>query len=141
MSYTLMPISAATYRGVPRCRVATGAHIFPLSKEPRPQMRTATKSRPAATAVAEAPIIRAGACQHHWMLGQPIAGHVPATCRKCGVSRDYPAVLDDLDPPAEPDKAIHAVASPAADESTAAGGARPSTVTASRRPSMKAVSL
>ena len=104
-------------------------------------MKTATRSRPAATAVAEAPIIAAGECQHHWMLGQPISGHVPATCRKCGVSRDYPAVLDDLDPPAEPDKGIQAVAQPAADESTAAGGARPATVTASRKPALKAVGL
>ena len=111
------------------------AHIFPLSKEPCTEMKTATKSRPTAAAIAEAPapVMGPGACQHHWLLGQPIAGHVPATCRKCGVSRDYPAVLDDLDPPAEPDKGIHAVAQPAADESTAAGGARPSTVTASRK--------
>src|SRR5262245_10264199 len=98
-------------------------------------MRTATKSRPTAAAIAEAPapVVVPGECQHHWMLGQPISGHVPATCRKCGVSRDYPAVLDDLDPPAEPDKGIQAVAQPKADESTAAGGARPSTVTASRK--------
>ena len=103
-------------------------------------MKTATKSRPTTAAIAEAPaaVMAPGACQHHWLLGQPISGHVPATCRKCGVSRDYPAVLDDLDPPAEPDKALRepqglAVASPAADVSTAAGGARPSTVTASRR--------
>src|SRR5262245_19374037 len=104
-------------------------------------MKTATKSR-ATAAIAEAPapaspagrpVMGPGACQHHWLLGQPISGHVPATCRKCGVSRDYPAVLDDLDPPAEPDKGIQAVAQPAADESTAAGGARPSTVTASRK--------
>ena len=98
-------------------------------------MKTATRSRITAAAIAEAPlpVMGASACQHHWMLGQPISGHVPATCRKCGVSRDYPAVLDDLDPPAEPDKGIHAVAQPVADVSTAAGGARPSTVTASRR--------
>ena len=115
--------------------------IYSLSqKEPRTKMKTATKSRPTATATvaAPAPTLGVGACQHHWMLGQPISGHVPAVCRKCGVSRDYPAVLDDLDPPAEPDKALRepqglAVASPAADVSTAAGGARPSTVTASRR--------
>ena len=99
-------------------------------------MKTATKSRLTATATIAVPAssMGVGACQHHWMLGQPISGHVPAVCRKCGVSRDYPAVLDDLDPPAEPDKGIHAVASPAADVSTAAGGARPSTVTASRKP-------
>ena len=103
-------------------------------------MKIATKSRPTVTATVAAPAPSMGvrACQHHWMLGQPISGHVPAVCRKCGVSRDYPAVLDDLDPPAEPDKALRepqglAVASTAADVSTAAGGARPSTVTASRK--------
>src|SRR3954468_23977005 len=110
-------------------------HIFPVLKEPCTEMKTATKSRPTTAAIAEAPaaVMAPGACQHHWMLGQPISGHVPATCRKCGVSRDYPAVLDDLAPPAEPDKGIHAVASTAADVSQAAGGARPSTVTASRK--------
>ena len=104
-------------------------------------MKTATKSRLTATATigAPAPTMGIGACQHHWMLGQPMSGHVPAVCRKCGVSRDYPAVLDDLDPPAEPDKALRepqglAVASTTADASTAADGARPSTVTASRKP-------
>jgi hypothetical protein len=73
-----------------------------------------------------------GACQHHWLLGQPVAGHVPATCRKCGVSRDYPAVLDDLDPPAEPASAqgLRVVGDAQADVATAAGGARPSPVTA-----------
>ena len=104
-------------------------------------MKTATKSRPsAAIATAPAPVIGVGICQHHWMLGQPISGHVPAVCRKCGVSRDYPAVLDDLDPPAEPDKALRgpqggvsAVAEPEADAATAAGGARPSPVTSTRK--------
>jgi hypothetical protein len=99
-------------------------------------MKTATKSRPTAAAIATAPAptLGVGACQHHWLLGQPISGHVPAVCRKCGVSRDYPAVLDDLDPPAEPDKGIHAVAQPKEDVVTAAGGARPSPVpTASRK--------
>jgi hypothetical protein len=98
-------------------------------------MKIATKSRPTTAVIADAPaaVMAPGACQHHWLLGQPIAGHVPATCRKCGVSRDYPAVLDDLDPPAEPDKGIHAVAQAVADLSTAADGARPSTVTASRK--------
>jgi hypothetical protein len=118
----------------------TRAHIFLKSKEPCTEMKTATKSRPTTATIVEAPapVMVAGACQHHWMLGQPISGHVPATCRKCGVSRDYPAVLDDLDPPAEPDKALRepqglAVAQPVADVSTAAGGARPSTVTATRK--------
>ena len=96
-------------------------------------MKTATKSRPsAAIATAPAPI-GIGVCQHHWMLGQPSSGHVPAVCRKCGVSREYPAVLDDLDPPAEPDKGIKAVPDPEADEATAADGARPSPVTSARK--------
>jgi hypothetical protein len=93
-------------------------------------MKTATKPRTTAAAVATAPALGPGACQHHWLLGQPISGHVPATCRKCGVSRDYPAVLDDLDPPAEPDKGnLRLVADSQADVATAAGGARPSPVT------------
>ena len=102
-------------------------------------MKTATKSRPTAAstmvATAPAPTMGVGACQHHWMLGQPISGHVPAVCRKCGVSRDYPAVLDDLDPPAEPDKGLHAVAQPKEDVVTAAGGARPSPVPQTSRKS------
>jgi hypothetical protein len=103
-------------------------------------MKTATKSRTsaAATTVAAAPAstIGVGGCQHHWLLGQPISGHVPAVCRKCGVSRDYPAVLDDLDPPAEPDKGLRVVGDPQADVATAADGARPSPVEAtSRQPS------
>ena len=63
------------------------------------------------------------ACCHHWLLGQPIDGVVPAVCRKCGQRRGYPAVLDDLDPPAEPVKTDipEGVA-------TAVGGARPSSV-------------
>jgi len=63
------------------------------------------------------------ACCHHWLLGQPIDGVVPAVCRKCGLRRGYPAVLDDLDPPAEPVKTDipEGVA-------TAVGGARPSSV-------------
>ena len=119
----------------PYVECLTPAHIFPVSKEPRTEMKIATRSRITAATIAEAPVpeMGTGACQHHWLLGQPISGHVPATCRKCGISRDYPAVLDDLDPPAEPDKGIHAVAQAVADVSTAAGGARPSTVTASRK--------
>ena len=96
-------------------------------------MKTATKSR-SSVAIATAPVpIGIGVCQHHWMLGQPISGYVPAVCRKCGVSREYTAVLDDLDPQAEPDKGIKAVAEPAEDEATAAGGARPSPVTSARK--------
>jgi hypothetical protein len=66
-------------------------------------------------------------CCHHWMLGQPIDGVVPAVCRNCGQRRGYPAVLDDLDPPAEPVKtdAPEGVA-------TAVGGARPSSVASSQ---------
>jgi hypothetical protein len=65
-------------------------------------------------------------CRHHWLLGQPIEGVVPAVCRNCGQRRGYPAVLDDLDPPADPIK-------PDSPEgvATAVGGARPSSVTSS----------
>jgi hypothetical protein len=68
------------------------------------------------------PVIETTCC-HHWLLGQPLNGVVPATCRKCGQRRGYPAVLDDLDPPAEADKKdIPEVTA------TAVGGARPSLV-------------
>ena len=91
-------------------------------------MKTATKSRP--TAAPEAAVAAGvGACQHHWLLGQPNAGQVPAVCRKCGTSRAYPAVLDDLDPPGEPDKGAHH----SEDVATAAGGARPSSVSSAPR--------
>jgi hypothetical protein len=62
-------------------------------------------------------------CQHHWLLGQPRAGLIQASCRKCGTEREYPAVLDDIDPPGieiEPKTSPVGVA-------TAGGGARPST--------------
>jgi hypothetical protein len=63
-------------------------------------------------------------CAHHWVLGQPVAGSIPATCRKCGGERVYPAVLDDLDP--RPDaEARHRTG-----VATAVGGARPSSVAA-----------
>jgi hypothetical protein len=61
-------------------------------------------------------------CAHHWVLGQPTAGAIEGTCRKCGALRLYPAVLDDLDPGAEPElRHLSGVA-------TAVGGARPSSV-------------
>ena len=61
-------------------------------------------------------------CAHHWILGQPRAGLIDGTCRKCGALRAYPAVLDDLDPGAEPEpRHTSGVA-------TAVGGARPSSV-------------
>src|SRR5262245_51427069 len=66
------------------------------------------------------------ACCHHWLLGQPIDGVVPAVCRNCGQRRGYPAVLDDLDPPAEPIKTD----SPEG-VATAVGGARPSSFASS----------
>jgi hypothetical protein len=94
-------------------------------------MKTATKSR-STTAIAPAAAVTDVACCHHWLLGQPLAGHVPAVCRKCGVSRDYPAVLDDLDPPAEPEKAASADAS-SDSVATAAGGARPSSIASPRK--------
>ena len=61
-------------------------------------------------------------CAHHWVLGQPRAGTIDGTCRKCGEVRIYPAVLDDLDPRADSDsRQTSGVA-------TAVGGARPSSV-------------
>jgi hypothetical protein len=63
-------------------------------------------------------------CAHHWILGQPSAGAIEATCRKCGAARVYPAVLDDLDPGIETEpRHLSGVA-------TAVGGARPSSVAA-----------
>jgi hypothetical protein len=55
------------------------------------------------------------------VLGSPQDGEIKARCRNCGGERIYPAVLDDLDPRAEPDKTDSGVA-------TAVGGARPSSV-------------
>jgi hypothetical protein len=62
-------------------------------------------------------------CQHRWLLGQPENGSIAARCKKCGALRDYPAVLDDLDPgiDTEPRQVVQGVA-------TAVGGARPSSV-------------
>src|SRR5690242_313254 len=65
-------------------------------------------------------------CRHHWLLGQPIEGVVPAVCRNCGQRRGYPAVLDDLDPPADPIKTENPEG-----VATAVGGARPSSVASS----------
>jgi hypothetical protein len=63
-----------------------------------------------------------GSCAHHWVLGQPHDGAIQACCRKCGASRVYPAVLDDLDPGIEFEpRHLQGVA-------TAVGGARPSSV-------------
>ena len=55
-------------------------------------------------------------CRHHWLLGQPAAGSVAGTCRKCGAERLFPAALDEIDRPAFGESL----------EATAAGGARPS---------------
>jgi hypothetical protein len=61
-------------------------------------------------------------CAHHWVLGQPTAGNIDGTCRKCGEVRVFPAVLDDLDPRADSEpRHLSGVA-------TAVGGARPSSV-------------
>ena len=62
------------------------------------------------------------ACLHHWVLGAPLNGEIKASCRKCGGERVYPAVLDDLDPRAEPDSGQQSGVA------TAVGGARPSSV-------------
>jgi hypothetical protein len=61
-------------------------------------------------------------CCHHWVLGAPQDGQIKASCRKCGGERVYPAVLDDLDPKAEPDNGQQSGVA------TAVGGARPSSV-------------
>jgi hypothetical protein len=66
-------------------------------------------------------------CRHHWVLGAPQNGEIKASCRNCGGERVYPAVLDDLDPKAEPDKTESGVA-------TAVGGARPSSVAVPPKP-------
>ena len=69
--------------------------------------------------------LNTNACCHHWILGQPQQGVIGATCKKCGAIKDYPAVLDDLDPGIEPP--LDAKTSPIG-VATAAGGARPSSV-------------
>jgi len=61
-------------------------------------------------------------CRHHWVLGAPQDGEIKASCRNCGGERVYPAVLDDLDPKAEPDSGQQSGVA------TAVGGARPSSV-------------
>ena len=57
-------------------------------------------------------------CRHHWVLGAPQDGEIKAFCRNCGGERVYPAVLDDLDPRAEPDNGQQSGVA------TAVGGAR-----------------
>jgi hypothetical protein len=69
----------------------------------------------------------ATACQHHWILGQPLEGSIAASCKKCGGVKDFPAVLDDLDPGIEPVTKTAPIG-----VATAAGGARPSSVALSR---------
>jgi len=61
-------------------------------------------------------------CHHHWVLGAPWNGEIKAICRNCGGARVYPAVLDDLDPRAEPNNGQQSGVA------TAVGGARPSSV-------------
>lgn len=31
-----------------------------------------------------------GDCVHHWMMGSPVNGVVPAVCKHCNTVRDYP---------------------------------------------------
>ena len=62
-------------------------------------------------------------CRHHWMLGQPVEGSIVAVCRRCGASRLYPAYIDDPEMSLETERRYSAVG-----ETTAAGGARPSSV-------------
>jgi hypothetical protein len=70
----------------------------------------------------EQTVIAIADCCHHWVLGAPQDGAIKAICRKCGGERVYPAVLDDLDPRAEPEKGQQPGVA------TAVGGARPSSV-------------
>ncbi|MGE3075966.1 MAG: hypothetical protein AB7N24_08775 [Dehalococcoidia bacterium] len=28
-------------------------------------------------------------CIHHWMLGSPVSGMTPGTCRDCGATREF----------------------------------------------------
>ena len=28
-------------------------------------------------------------CVHHWMLGDPIEGRIPASCKRCGASKGF----------------------------------------------------
>jgi hypothetical protein len=67
--------------------------------------------------------LNATTCCHHWILGQPLNGVIGATCKKCGAVKDYPAVLDDLDPGIESADKTSPIG-----VATAAGGARPSSV-------------
>lgn len=69
--------------------------------------------------------LNASSCCHHWILGQPLQGVIGAVCKKCGALKDYPAVLDDLDPGIESGADAKTSSTGVA---TAAGGARPSSV-------------
>jgi len=62
-------------------------------------------------------------CRHHWILGAPVDGTVPGRCKKCGETRNYPAVIDDYD---RGDEDSERRLSNVALAATAAGGARPS---------------
>jgi len=28
-------------------------------------------------------------CVHHWLLGDPMEGRIPATCKRCGASKGF----------------------------------------------------
>lgn len=59
-------------------------------------------------------------CRHHWLLGQPADGKVSAKCCECGLTRDFPASLEDYDRGLESERRFYSSVA------TAAGGARPS---------------
>lgn len=88
-------------------------------------MKAQTKDTPA-VAVAD--------CRHHWVLGAPQDGEIKASCRICGGERVYPAVLDDLDPRAEPDKGQHSDVATDDGRAPPAAVAVPTTKTKSRLP-------
>ena len=34
---------------------------------------------------------RAQSCVHHWVLGDPVAGQILGSCRRCKATRTFPA--------------------------------------------------
>jgi hypothetical protein len=39
----------------------------------------------------------ASSCVHHWLLTDPVGGHIPATCKRCGATRGFPANPEGTD--------------------------------------------
>ena len=36
-------------------------------------------------------------CVHHWMLGDPVEGRIPATCKYCGADKGFSTNPDGTD--------------------------------------------